>query len=67
MTRQADWKGPVELRFRFRTFRKEWGRYCYRTNAFGQATHMWWEWETNTKGRDGQDGIARGPGAVAGK
>lgn len=45
MKRSADWKGRIEKRFRWSTFKFEWGRWCYITNAMGYTRFEWWEWE----------------------
>lgn len=47
--RFADWKGALEKRFRWRSFRFEWGRYCYKTNCCGDTTDCWWEWGDTMK------------------
>lgn len=50
MTRKdADWKGAIKKRFRWRTLRFEYGRWCYQTNCFGGVLAMWFEWEANAK------------------
>lgn len=43
----ADWKGRTERRFRWRTLRFEWGRWCYQTNWCGDTLAAWFEWEYN--------------------
>ncbi len=44
--RSPSWRGRIERRWRWSSWRKEWGRWCYKTNAQGQTLGMWWEWET---------------------
>jgi len=42
---QASWKGRLRKQFRWRTFRREFGRWCWITNAYGETLKTWWEWE----------------------
>ena len=39
MKRYPEWKGRLQKRFRWKTLRMEWGRYCYIDD------YVWWEWE----------------------
>lgn len=50
MTRWADWKGALRRRWSWRRWRFEWGRYCFRTNAFGDTLESWWEPESRESG-----------------
>lgn len=45
----ADWKGKLERRFVLTRLRREWGRWCYRTNCFGETKACWWEQDTTVK------------------
>lgn len=45
MHTHADWKGRLARRFRWSTWRMEWGRMCYSTNWRGDTLASWWEWE----------------------
>lgn len=40
-----DWKGALRRRFRWRTLRFEWGRWCFKTNYCGETLATGWEWE----------------------
>lgn len=52
MRKDADWKGRIRQRIRWdawwklSTWRREWGRWCFRTNYAGDTLEQWWEWET---------------------
>jgi len=44
--KQADWKGAIRKRFRWSTFKFEWGRWCYIVHPVeGGCEYIWWEWE----------------------
>ncbi len=44
--KQPDWRGRLEKRFRWRTLRFEWGRWCYVVHPVdGGPDIAWWEWE----------------------
>ncbi len=48
--RQPDWKGMIKRRFRWSTFKFEYGRYCYVVHPIeGHYDYVWWEWENNIK------------------
>lgn len=46
--KEADWKGMIKKRFRFKTFRFEYGRYCYVVHPVEGIDFSWWEWENKT-------------------
>lgn len=41
----CDWIGAKEERFRWKTFRFEWGRWHYKVDCMGREIAAWWEWE----------------------
>lgn len=41
----ADWSGMIKRRFRWRSMRREWGRWYFRTNCFGDTIGTLWVWE----------------------
>ena len=41
----ADWKGMLKRRFRWRRFRYEYGRWCFRTDCCGNTISQRFEWE----------------------
>lgn len=44
--REPDWRGQMTKRFRWRTLRREWGRYCFIVTPIeGARDFVWWEWE----------------------
>jgi hypothetical protein len=45
----ADWKGKLERRFVLSRLRREWGRWCYRTDCCGETKACWWEQDTTVK------------------
>jgi hypothetical protein len=45
----ADWKGKLEHRFVLTRLRREWGRWCYRTDCCGETKACWWEQDTTAK------------------
>jgi hypothetical protein len=47
--KNADWKGKLERRFVLRRLRREWGRWCYRTDCCGETRACWWEQDTTVK------------------
>lgn len=42
---EADWKGRIRKKFRWRKLRFEWGWWCYKTDCSGRTLRSWWEWE----------------------
>jgi hypothetical protein len=45
----ADWKGKLERRFVLSRLRREWGRWCYRTDCCGETKACWWEHDPTVK------------------
>jgi hypothetical protein len=45
----ADWKGRLEKRFVLLKLKREWGRWCYRTDCCGDTKAMWWEPDPTVK------------------
>lgn len=50
VTRQnCEWKGRLQQRWRWSTWRKEWGRYCYIVHPVEDGRDIvWWEWEVSS-------------------
>lgn len=47
--KNADWKGKLERRFVLLRLRREWGRWCYRTDCCGETKACWWEHDPTVK------------------
>lgn len=51
MVKSADWKGRVQrvwsFSLRWPFIRREWGRWCYRTNCNGDTLAAWFEPEAS--------------------
>lgn len=45
MSKHADWKGRRVKRFRWLSFKFQYGRWCYMTNCCGDTLACWFEWE----------------------
>lgn len=46
INRDYDWRSAPVRKFRWRTLRREWGRYCFIVTPFvGERDLVWWEWE----------------------